>query len=101
MRFLDKIKASEILPAAIGAVGVVYYALVAAAPPPGARPTSSQWLDGALQAHAPTPLPGSPSYNRQMSEWTKHVQTGQLLAVAALATGVLYTRFRRPTPTRP
>jgi hypothetical protein len=76
MGFLSKIKASEILPAAIGAVGVVYYA---------------------LQAHAPEPSPGSPSYERRMNEWTKHVQTGQLLATAALATGVLIARFRKPT----
>jgi hypothetical protein len=72
MRFMDKIKVNEILPAAIGAVGVIYYA---------------------LQAQAPTPSPSSPSYGKEMGDWTKHVQTGQLFAVAALATGVLVSRF--------
>jgi hypothetical protein len=67
--FLDKIKMNEILPVAIGAVGVVYYA---------------------LQANAPVPSSDSP---KQVGEWTKHVQTGQLFAVAALATGVLVARF--------
>ncbi len=67
--FLDKIKLNEIVPAAIGAVGVIYYV---------------------LQAHAPVPPSDSPRHG----EWTKHVQTGQLFAVAALATGVLVARFR-------
>ncbi len=73
MRFLSKIKASEILPAAIGAVGVVYYA---------------------LQAHAPIPSPGSPSYEKKMGEWGKHVETGQLVATLALAAGMLAARFK-------
>lgn len=77
--FLDSIKKDGILPAAIGAVGVVFYA---------------------MQAHAPTPAPGSPNYQKQMAEWTKHVQTGQLLAVAALATGVLISRFKAPSKSR-
>jgi len=75
-RFLDKIKMpkmDEIVPAAIGVVGVIYYA---------------------LQAQAPAPSPDSPTYGKQVGEWTKHVQTGQLFAVAALATGVLVARFR-------
>ena len=71
--FLESMKADGILPAAIGAVGVIFYA---------------------MQAHAPTPSPSSPNYQKQMNEWTKHVQTGQLLAVAALATGVLISRFK-------
>lgn len=78
--FLESLKKTEgILPAALGAVGVVYYA---------------------MQAHAPTPLPGSPNYKKQMAEWTKHVQTGQLLAVVALASGVLVTRLKSSRGTR-
>ena len=72
--FLESLKKTEgLLPAAIGALGVVYYA---------------------VQAHAPTPIPGSPGYVKQMASWTKHVQTGQLLAVVALASGVLFTRLK-------
>jgi hypothetical protein len=72
--FLESLKKTEgLLPAAIGALGVVYYA---------------------VQAHAPAPAPGSPNYVRDTREWTKHVQTGQLLAVVALASGVLFTRLK-------
>jgi len=72
--FLENMKTDGILPAAIGVVGVVFYA---------------------MQVHAPTPSPNSPSYKKQMAEWTRHVQTGQLMAVAALATGVLISRLKR------
>lgn len=70
--FLGKIKASEVLPAAIGAVGVVY---------------------SALQAHAPSP--GSSSYVKKMGEWSKHVETGQLVATLALAAGMLAARIKK------
>ena len=59
-----------ILPFAIGAAGVAYYALQAHAP--HARGSSSQTL----------------------ADWEKHVQTGQLIAIAALSTGVLVYRLR-------
>lgn len=62
-----------LFPAAIGVIGVIYYA---------------------MEAHAPKPLPGSPDYKARAASWTRHVQTGQLMAVAALATGVLITRMK-------
>jgi len=60
-----------ILPFAIGAAGVAYYA---------------------LQAHAPHGQNGNGS-PRAAAEWEKHVQTGQLVAIAALSTGVLVFRL--------
>lgn len=57
-----------VLPFAIGAAGIAYYA---------------------LQAHAPHEKTSS------FRDWEKHVQTGQLVAIAALSTGVLlYRGFR-------
>jgi hypothetical protein len=61
-----------IMPFAIGAAGVAYYA---------------------LQAHAPHGQNGNGS-PRAAAEWEKHVQTGQLIAIAALSTGVLVYRLR-------
>ncbi len=71
---MPKISTDGLLPAALGAVGVVYYA---------------------MQANAPTPSPSSPGYEKQLGEWTKHVQTGQIFAVVALGTGILISRFRK------
>jgi len=71
---LPKISVDGILPAAIGAVGVVYYA---------------------MQANAPAPSPSSPNYQKLMGKWTEHVQTGQIFAVVALGTGILISRFSK------
>jgi len=71
---LQKINTDGILPVAIGAVGVVYYA---------------------MQSNAPVPSPSSPGYEKQLGEWTKHVQTGQIFAVVALGTGILISRFTK------
>jgi hypothetical protein len=89
-----KLKSSELLPAAIGAVGVVYYALDAASRDHGPGPTLSQWLNGVLQAEVLRPSPDSPMYEKKIGEWGKHVETGQLVATVALAAGMLVAKLR-------
>lgn len=59
-----------ILPFALGAAGVAYYA---------------------MQAQAPH-LRGASS--RETESWEKHVQTGQLVAAAALSAAVVFYRTR-------
>ena len=62
------VPSSQLLPLGIGAAGVIYYA---------------------MQAHTPK----QPSA-KELREWEKHLQTGQLVAVAALSAGLLISRAR-------
>jgi hypothetical protein len=59
-----------ILPFAVGAAGVAYYT---------------------LQTQAPHVRGGSA---RELEDWEKHVQVGQVVAAAALSAGVLLYRLR-------
>jgi len=64
------LRADAIFPLALGAAGIAYYA---------------------MQAQAPHLRGASP---REVERWEKHVQTGQLIATAALSMAVVLYRSR-------
>lgn len=66
------LRKNELLPIAIGLTGVLYMAMQA---------------QGA-------PRENDPEWQTKMKDWEHHVQTGQLVALAALATGFLVYRLK-------
>jgi hypothetical protein len=97
-RFLSKIKAKEILPAAIGAAGVVYYAFRASSSRStsgsfGSSDSPSDKHDYDKQIEEWLERGASFLGSRSDAEWEKRVRTGELLAAVALGAGGLIAKI--------